>query len=73
VDSIIVTNPTSAPPARGWDASEAAAFGAENGWNVELIPDLPSAVALAAAEGATVVITGSFHTVGDASICDVVH
>ncbi len=73
VDRIIVTNPTSAPPARCWDASEAAEFGAENGWNVALISDLPSAVALAATEAATVLITGSFHTVGDASMCDVVH
>ena len=68
VDHVIVTSPVSAPSSRAWDASEAADYGIENGWNVTLVDDLPQAVAVAAAEAATVVITGSFHTVGDASL-----
>ena len=67
VDRIIVTAPPSAPSSRAWDPQEAADYGAENGWNVTLIDDMPRAVATAAAQAPTVVITGSFHTVGDAS------
>lgn len=72
VDRLIVTAPQSAPPSRAWNPAEAAEYGVENGWNVTLIDDLPRAVAVAAAEAATVVITGSFHTVGDASLIEVV-
>jgi dihydrofolate synthase/folylpolyglutamate synthase len=68
VDRIIVTAPQSAPASRAWDPAEAAEFGKENGWDVDLVGELPQAVATAAREAATVVITGSFHTVGDASL-----
>jgi dihydrofolate synthase/folylpolyglutamate synthase len=68
VDRIIVTAPQSAPALRAWDPADAAEFGEENGWEVELVGELPQAVATAAREAATVVITGSFHTVGDASL-----
>jgi len=67
VDHIIVTVPPSAPSSRAWNPQEAAEYGVENGWNVTLIDDMPRAVATAAAQAPTVVITGSFHTVGDAS------
>jgi len=67
VDRIVVTAPPSAPATRAWDPREAAEYGAENGWNVTLVEDLPRAVEIAAETAATVVITGSFHTVGDAS------
>jgi dihydrofolate synthase/folylpolyglutamate synthase len=67
VDRIVVTVPPSAPSSRAWDPQEAVEYGVENGWNVTIVDDMPRAVATAAAEAATVVITGSFHTVGDAS------
>ena len=70
VDRIIVTAPESAPLSRAWDPGEAANYGIENGWNVMLITDLRQAVEMAAAGAATVLITGSFHTVGDASQLD---
>jgi dihydrofolate synthase/folylpolyglutamate synthase len=68
VDSTILTTPASAPAERVWDATEALRFGNDNGWSVELVPDVAQAVEHAANEAATVVVTGSFHTVGDASL-----
>ena len=68
VDGTIVTVPPSAPAARRWDAVEAARFGVENGWNVRHVADIGAAVKDASDAAATVVITGSFHTVGDASL-----
>jgi len=66
VDLTILTAPPSAPSARAWDPAEAMEFARDNGWNVALETDLCAAVAKAADAAATVVITGSFHTVGDA-------
>lgn len=71
VDCTMVTSPQSAPPARAWDPSEAFDFAKRSGWNVKLVPDLREAIAQAARDGATVVVTGSFHTVGDALSLDV--
>jgi dihydrofolate synthase/folylpolyglutamate synthase len=68
VDSTILTTPASAPAERVWDAAEALKFGADNGWSVALVPDVAHAVERAATGAATVVVTGSFHTVGDASL-----
>lgn len=67
VDQIVVTAPPSAPASRAWDPREAAGYGVENGWNVTLVEEFPRAIETAADTAATVVITGSFHTVGDAS------
>jgi dihydrofolate synthase/folylpolyglutamate synthase len=66
VDVTIVTSPPSAPTARAWDPAEAERFGIENGWSVKHVAEIAPAVNAASADGATVVITGSFHTVGDA-------
>jgi dihydrofolate synthase/folylpolyglutamate synthase len=65
VDRTIVTSPPSAPAARAWDPVEAERFGVSNGWNVQRVADIAVAVDQASADAATVVITGSFHTVGD--------
>jgi dihydrofolate synthase/folylpolyglutamate synthase len=67
MDSTILTTPVSAPVDRVWDANEALMFGKENNWPVTLIPDLAQAIEHAGNEAATVVVTGSFHTVGDAT------
>jgi dihydrofolate synthase/folylpolyglutamate synthase len=67
-DSTIVTSPPSAPKARAWNPEEAVAFGISNGWKVTAIPDLSDALSSASNIGETVVVTGSFHTVGDASL-----
>ena len=68
VDSTILTAPPSAPASRAWDPSEALQFATENGWNARVVADIDRALLEAEQHFATVVITGSFHTVGDASL-----
>jgi dihydrofolate synthase/folylpolyglutamate synthase len=62
----IVTMAPTAPASRAWDLDEAAAFVRELGVAVEPIPDFSEALSRANTRGGTVLITGSFHTVGDA-------
>jgi dihydrofolate synthase / folylpolyglutamate synthase len=66
----ILTQPPSAPAARRWDPSEAAAAVREDGVStpLEIEPDFVQALERARVEaaGGTVVVTGSCHTVGDA-------
>ena len=66
VDRFVLTNAPTAPASRAWDAREALAFAQGEGWAAELEPDFERALALAPARGRTVLVTGSFHTVGDA-------
>ena len=66
VDRFILTNAPTAPASRAWVASEALAFATSEGWAAELVPDFDAALRLAPSRGATVLVTGSFHTVGDA-------
>jgi dihydrofolate synthase/folylpolyglutamate synthase len=67
-DATLVTSAPSAPSARAWDPDAAQTFGIANGWNVTRVSGLSAAIAQALHDGATVVVTGSFHTVGDASV-----
>ncbi|HEY0972388.1 MAG TPA: folylpolyglutamate synthase/dihydrofolate synthase family protein [Gemmatimonadales bacterium] len=66
VDVLVLTQAPTAPANRAWDPVEAAAFAASQGWAAILQPDFDAAIERAATEGATVLVTGSFHTVGDA-------
>lgn len=66
VDRFILTNAPTAPESRAWIATEALAFTQGEGWACELIADFDAALAAAPDRGATVLVTGSFHTVGDA-------
>lgn len=66
VDRFILTNAPTAPASRAWVATEALAFASGEGWAAELVPDFDEALRLAPSRGATVLVTGSFHTVGDA-------
>jgi dihydrofolate synthase/folylpolyglutamate synthase len=65
-DRFVLTNSPTAPAQRAWDAREALAFAQAEGWRAELEPSFDAAVDRAASLGETVVVTGSFHTVGDA-------
>ena len=55
-----------APASRAWDLDEAATFVRELGLDVEAVADFSKALKHASAREGTVLITGSFHTVGDA-------
>ncbi|MFL5582850.1 MAG: bifunctional folylpolyglutamate synthase/dihydrofolate synthase [Gemmatimonadaceae bacterium] len=66
VSAFVMTDPPTAPTSRAWRAAEAAAHAASRGWRAETVPDFDAAIARARALGRTVLVTGSFHTVGDA-------
>jgi dihydrofolate synthase / folylpolyglutamate synthase len=65
VDAFVVTNAPSAPEERRWNPEEAFAFANAQKFDATLEPDLDSALAMAKKSAATVLVTGSFHTVGD--------
>ncbi|MGH7603422.1 MAG: bifunctional folylpolyglutamate synthase/dihydrofolate synthase [Gemmatimonadaceae bacterium] len=65
VDRFVFTDAPSAPPERRWNAEEAKAFADSNGIAACLEPDIDTALRIAQANSETVVVTGSFHTVGD--------
>ena len=66
VDRIVTTQAPTAPASRSWDPRVAAQHGVAQDWPVESIEDFDEALRTVTDAGATVVITGSFHTVGDA-------
>lgn len=65
VDGFVISDSPTAPASRRWDANEAAEYARTLGRPVYLSPDFDAAMALAVREAATVLATGSFHTVGD--------
>ncbi|MCR4340909.1 MAG: bifunctional folylpolyglutamate synthase/dihydrofolate synthase [Gemmatimonadaceae bacterium] len=69
VDELILTTPPTAPANRRWDPAAAADYARALGANASAVPDLAEALALAGDRGSTVLVTGSFHTVGDAMSC----
>lgn len=69
VDALVLTDAPTAPRERRWPLGEALAFAHGLGARAVAIPDLDAALAHASANAATVVVTGSFHTVGDAMRC----
>jgi dihydrofolate synthase/folylpolyglutamate synthase len=65
-DRFVITLSPTSPASRAWHPEEAAAWAASHGWPVVLEPDFDRALAEAADGTGTVLVTGSFHTVGDA-------
>jgi dihydrofolate synthase/folylpolyglutamate synthase len=66
VHHFVLTNAPSAPANRGWPLAEVAAYAKERRYLAVTEPDFERALQHADAEGATALVTGSFHTVGDA-------
>ena len=66
IDLFILTDAPTAPASRAWNRESAVAFAREQGWAVVSEPDFDRALERASREAQTVVVTGSFHTVGDA-------
>jgi len=65
VDGFVITAAPTAPASRRWDPVEAAQAARATGRPVLLEPDFDRAIECALQEAATVLATGSFHTVGD--------
>ena len=65
-DRVIVTTAPTAPATRAWNLDEVATWLADTGYRAEIVRDFDVALSVAEAHGATVLVTGSFHTVGDA-------
>lgn len=66
VERFVITQAPTAPSSRAWSPHEAGQHVAERGWQADVIVDFDAALAHAERLGATVLVTGSFHTVGDA-------
>jgi dihydrofolate synthase/folylpolyglutamate synthase len=66
VDRFIFTNAPSAPPERRWNPAEAQAFAESAAFAADLEPAFDIALERGKHDSATLLITGSFHTVGDA-------
>ena len=66
VDRFILTNAPTAPPSRSWSIPEPLGYALDRGWTAEVLRDFDRALVQAAELGATVLVSGSFHTVGDA-------
>jgi dihydrofolate synthase/folylpolyglutamate synthase len=66
VDRFIFTNAPSAPAERRWDPAYAQRYADAEGFNADLEPDMDVALARGEGQSATLLVTGSFHTVGDA-------
>ena len=62
----VLTVAPTAPAGRVWNLEEALAYARGQGLAAEAVPDFDAALAAAARGAGTRVITGSFHTVGDA-------
>ncbi|HEV2641767.1 MAG TPA: folylpolyglutamate synthase/dihydrofolate synthase family protein, partial [Candidatus Elarobacter sp.] len=68
VDRFIMTVPPSAPADRTWDPRPAAAHANTHKIPTTIDPDFNMAIARARALPGTKLVTGSFHTVGDAMV-----
>jgi dihydrofolate synthase/folylpolyglutamate synthase len=66
VDVFVLTSAPTAPASRAWNAQEALDYATSRGWEAVLEPDFDRAITMASSLAATVLVTGSFHTVGDA-------
>ncbi len=66
VDAIVLTLPASAPPDRIWSLADADEFASSLPVPVQTEPSLDAALERAMSSAATTLVTGSFHTVGDA-------
>jgi dihydrofolate synthase/folylpolyglutamate synthase len=66
VDLFVLTDAPTAPSSRAWNLELAAQYARDCGWRMMSLPDFDRALEHAASVAETVLVTGSFHTVGDA-------
>ncbi|HWE41871.1 MAG TPA: folylpolyglutamate synthase/dihydrofolate synthase family protein [Gemmatimonadaceae bacterium] len=68
-DRFVLTTAPTAPASRVWDLAAAIGHAAAAGYSAEIEPDFARAIERVRRAGGTGVVTGSFHTVGDAMAC----
>jgi dihydrofolate synthase/folylpolyglutamate synthase len=68
VDRFVLTAPPSVPTERAWVLDEAEHYARAQGWDATAERDFDRALELARTGAATTLVTGSFHTVGDAMV-----
>ena len=68
VDHFILTDAPSAPVSRAWPLAQVLAYVLEQGHPAIAEADFDAALLLAERKAGTVLVTGSFHTVGDAMV-----
>jgi dihydrofolate synthase/folylpolyglutamate synthase len=68
VHVFVLTDAPTAPTSRAWDREAAVAHALAQGWAAISEPDFDRAIERATSAARTVLITGSFHTVGDAMV-----
>ncbi|HSY80288.1 MAG TPA: folylpolyglutamate synthase/dihydrofolate synthase family protein [Gemmatimonadaceae bacterium] len=66
VDHFVLTSAPTAPESRAWRPEDAVTFAHEHQWSADIEHDFARALAKGESAGGTVLVTGSFHTVGDA-------
>lgn len=66
VERLIITQAPTAPASRAWDPQAAGAFASRHGEAVEVVADFDDALQRVREVSSTALVTGSFHTVGDA-------
>ena len=67
VDSFVLTNAPTAPASRAWDIENVTEFVTRAKLPAEIVPAFDAALErVGGGINGTVVVTGSFHTVGDA-------
>ena len=66
VDGLVLTRANGAPAERAWDLDAAVAWAAGRGIRVEAVPAMTEALQTVRSRSALGLVTGSFHTVGDA-------
>jgi dihydrofolate synthase/folylpolyglutamate synthase len=66
VDLFVLTDAPTAPTSRAWPLADALTYAQTKGYRAEALHDFDEALRRVEAEGRTVLVTGSFHTVGDA-------
>ena len=65
VDRFLFTNAPSAPVERRWEPADAHVLATSEGLDADYEPDIDKALARAQKDCETLLVTGSFHTVGD--------
>jgi dihydrofolate synthase/folylpolyglutamate synthase len=66
VSRFVLTNAPTAPASRAWSLDEALRYARAKDYDASAEPDFDRALAVAETGAGTVLVTGSFHTVGDA-------